>query len=316
MRHDKFGRELDLLLMLTENRHHDGETICRRLGISRRTFYYYLESLRDWGFIVEKNGRQYSVDRESPYLKRLFETINFTEEEALTLLSILNKVGDENALTQRIRDKLDRFYDFHILENPELREQVAHCVSVLYDAIKRKRVVKIIGYSSPHSKTVTDRVVEPFLMLNNNNDVRCHELASGENKTFKLSRMRDVIMLDLSWSHEARHKQVFTDIFMFSGEERYFVSLRLDLLAYRVLLEEYPRVAPYVTEEDEQHRRLRLEVVSLLGIGRFVLGLYDHVEVLGDEAFVAYIKDSVERNYRKAMETISSNLENNEGAQN
>ena len=301
MRHDKLERELDLLLLLTENRHHDVETLCQRLSISRRMFYYYLESFRDWGFIVEKQGKCYSIDRESPYLKRLFETINFTEEEALTLLSILNKVGEENALAQRIRYKLNRFYDFHILDNPALRERVAHCVSVLYDAIKRKRVVKIMGYASPHSDTVSDRVVEPFLLLNDNNDVRCHELSSGQNKTFKLSRMRDVIMLDLSWSHEARHKQVFTDIFMFSGEERFPVAVRLDRLAYQVFVEEYPRATHAVTPEDSAHYVLRTEVVSYRGIGRFVLGLYDHVEVLGDEGFQAYVRETLRRNYQRCF---------------
>ena len=301
MRHDKLERELDLLLLLTENRHYDVETLCRRLAISRRMFYYYLESFRDWGFIVEKSGRCYSIDRESPYLKRLFETINFTEEEALTLLSILNKVGEENALAQRVRYKLNRFYDFHILDNPALRERVAHCVSVLYDAIKRKRVVKIMDYASPHSDTVSDRVVEPFLLLNDNNDVRCYELSSGENKTFKLSRMRDVIMLDLSWSHEARHKQVFTDIFMFSGEERLPVAVRLDRLAYQVFVEEYPRATHAVTPEDSAHYVLRTEVVSYRGIGRFVLGLYDHVEVLGDEGFLAYVRETLRRNYQRCL---------------
>ena len=301
MRHDKLERELGLLLLLTENRHYDVETLCRRLSISRRMFYYYLESFRDWGFIVEKSGRCYSIDRESPYLKRLFETINFTEEEALTMLSILNKVGEENALAQRIRYKLNRFYDFHILDNPALRERVAHCVSVLYDAIKRKRVVKIMDYASPHSDTVSDRVVEPFLLLNDNNDVRCYELSSGENKTFKLSRMRDVIMLDLSWSHEARHKQVFTDIFMFSGEERFPVAVRLDRLAYQVFVEEYPRATHAVTPEDSAHYVLRTEVVSYRGIGRFVLGLYDHVEVLGDEGFQAYVRETLRRNYQRSL---------------
>lgn len=301
MRHDKLERELDLLLLLTENRHHDVETLCQRLSISRRMFYYYLESFRDWGFIVEKSGRCYSIDRESPYLKRLFETINFTEEEALTMLSILNKVGEENALAQRVRYKLNRFYDFHILDNPALRERVAHCVSVLYDAIKRKRVVKIMDYASPHSDTVSDRVVEPFLLLNDNNDVRCYELSSGENKTFKLSRMRDVIMLDLSWSHEARHKQVFTDIFMFSGEERFPVAVRLDRLAYQVFVEEYPRATHAVTPEDSAHYVLRTEVVSYRGIGRFVLGLYDHVEVLGDEGFQAYVRETLRRNYQRSL---------------
>ena len=273
----------------------------RELAISRRMFYYYLESFRDWGFIVEKSGRCYSIDRESPYLKRLFETINFTEEEALTLLSILNKVGEENALAQRIRYKLNRFYDFHILDNPALRERVAHCVSVLYDAIKRKRVVKIMDYASPHSDTVSDRVVEPFLLLNDNNDVRCYELSSGENKTFKLSRMRDVVLLDLSWSCESKHKRVFTDIFMFSGEERLPVAVRLDRLAYQVFVEEYPRAAHAVTQEDAAHYVLRTEVVSYRGIGRFVLGLYDHVEVLGDEGFQAYVRETLRRNYQRSL---------------
>lgn len=312
MRHDKLERELELLLMLTENRHHDVETICQRLSISRRMFYYYLESFRDWGFIVEKSGRCYSVDRESPYLKRLFETINFTEEEALTLLSILNKVGEENALAQRIRYKLNRFYDFHILDNPALREQVAHRVSVLYDAIKRKRVVKIMGYASPHSDTVSDRVVEPFLLLNDNNDVRCHELSSGQNKTFKLSRMRDVILLDLSWSCESKHKRVFTDIFMFSGEERLPVAVRLDRLAYQVFVEEYPRAAHAVSQEDETHYVLRTEVVSYLGIGRFVLGLYDHVEVLGDAGFLAYVRETLSRDYQRMMSASSTDTGLNE----
>lgn len=312
MRHDKLERELELLLMLTENRHHDVETICQRLSISRRMFYYYLESFRDWGFIVEKSGRCYSVDRESPYLKRLFETINFTEEEALTLLSILNKVGEENALAQRIRYKLNRFYDFHILDNPALREQVAHRVSVLYDAIKRKRVVKIMGYASPHSDTVSDRVVEPFLLLNDNNDVRCHELSSGQNKTFKLSRMRDVILLDLSWSCESKHKRVFTDIFMFSGEERLPVAVRLDRLACQVFVEEYPRAAHAVSQEDETHYVLRTEVVSYLGIGRFVLGLYDHVEVLGDASFLAYVRETLSRDYQRMMSASSTDTGLNE----
>ena len=250
---------------------------------------------------MEKQGKCYSIDRESPYLKRLFETINFTEEEALTMLSILNKVGEENALAQRIRYKLNRFYDFHILDNPALRERVAHCVSVLYDAIKRERVVKIMGYASPHSDTVSDRVVEPFLLLNDNNDVRCYELSSGENKTFKLSRMRDVVLLDLSWSCESKHKWVFTDIFMFSGEERLPVAVRLDRLAYQVFVEEYPRAAHAVTQEDAAHYVLRTEVVSYRGIGRFVLGLYDHVEVLGDEGFQAYVRETLRRNYQRSL---------------
>lgn len=300
MRHDKLEKEMNLMLLLTENHRYDVDAICDRMGISRRMLYYYLESFRDWGFKVEKNGRVYSLDRESPFFKHLFETINFTEEEALTMLSILNKVEDRNAIIERLRRKLDRFYDLNILSNPQIREQVAHNVSVLYDAIKRHRLVKIMGYSSPHSKSVTDRVVEPFLMMNNNNDVRCYELSSKMNKTFKVSRMTDVLLLDLEWGNESKHKMIFTDLFMFSGEEKLPVKLRLDLLAYNLMIEEYPKSADFIEQETEKSWIFTTDVASYLGISRFVLGLYGHIDVLESAGFAKYLSDEILKMYNKS----------------
>ena len=303
MRHDKLEKEMNLMLLLTENHRYDVDALCDRVGISRRMLYYYLESFRDWGFKVEKVGRIYSLDRESPFFKHLFETINFTEEEALTMLSILNKVESNNAIIERLRRKLDRFYDLKILSNPQVREQVAHHVSVLYDAIKRHRLVKIINYSSPHSKSMNDRVVEPYLMMNNNNDVRCYELSSKMNKTFKVSRMGEVILLDLEWGNEARHKQMFTDLFMFSGEERLPVKLRLDQLAYNLMIEEYPRSEDSIVKESATHWIFEADMASYVGISRFVLGLYNHIDVLGSEQFCEYMRGEVVNMFEKASDS-------------
>lgn len=292
MRHDKLEKELRLLLMLTENHRYDVAQVCDRMGISRRMFYYYLESFRDWGFVIEKQGHTYSIDRKSPFFLHLFETINFTEEEALTLMSILNKVDDSNALIERVRHKLDRFYDLRILNSPEVREQQAHNVSVIYTAIKSKRMVAIRGYSSPHSGTVADRMVEPFLLMNNNNELRAYEPLSACNKTFKVARMADVALLDVVWSHEDRHREVFTDIFMFSGEELHSVELLVDQLAHHLLLEEYPQSARFVRPMAGRWL-VRLDVASYLGIGRFVLGLYGHVDVRGDAGFISWLNRQV-----------------------
>lgn len=300
MRHDKLEKELNLLLLLTENHNYEVGQICEKIGISRRMLYYYLESFRDWGFKVEKNGRYYSIDRQSPFFMHLFERINFTEDEALTLLAILNKVDDRNAITERIRHKLDRFYDLNILSHPEIREKTAHNVSVLYKAIKSKQLVKIIGYSSPHSKSVKDRIVEPFLLLNNNNEIRAYEYSSNMNKTFKVSRMDNVELLDLSWEHEAKHKQIYTDIFMFSGEDKQHIKLRLGLLSHNLMLEEYPESRNHITQEDSQHWILDLEVVSFLGIGRFVLGLFGDIEILENEEFKNYVAQKIGAMLNKA----------------
>ena len=291
------------MLLLTENHRYDVDTLCERAGISRRMLYYYLESFRDWGFKVEKNGRIYSLDRESPFFKHLFETIN--------MLSILNKVEDNNAIVERLRRKLDRFYDLNILANPQLREQAAHHVGVLYNAIKRHRLVKIEGYSSPHSKSCTDRVVEPFLMMNNNNDVRCYELSSKMNKTFKVSRMGNVVLLDLEWGNEAKHRQMFTDLFMFSGDERLPVRLKLDRLAYSLMIEEYPKSAEFIVElPDETDNNegkapkywlLSMDVASYLGIARFVLGLYSHIEIIDSPGFHDFINEEIRKMYHRSL---------------
>lgn len=302
MRHDKLEKEMNLMLLLTENHRYDVDAICDRMGISRRMLYYYLESFRDWGFKVEKNGRVYSLDRDSPFFKHLFETINFTEEEALTMLSVLNKVEGNNAIIERLRRKLDRFYDLNILSNPQIREQAAHNVSVLYDAIKRHRLVKIVGYSSPHSKSVSDRVVEPFMMMNNNNDVRCYELSSKINKTFKVSRMSDVLMLDLEWGNESKHKMIFTDLFMFSGEEKLSVKLRMDLLAYNLMREEYPKSSDFIEQETEKTWIFTANVASYLGISRFVLGLYRHIDVLESMEFKSFLSEEIEKMHSKSQD--------------
>jgi hypothetical protein len=35
-------------------------------------------------------------------------------------------------------------------------------------------------------------------------------------------------------------------------------------------------------------------VASYLGIGRFVMGLFNHIKVMGDENFMLYIRNEVE----------------------
>lgn len=293
MRHDKLERELLLMLLLTENHNYTVGELCDRLGISRRNLYYYLEFFRDCGFNVVKSGSFYKLDRNSPFFNHLFNRISFTEEEAVLVRRALDKAERGNPLTVSIKSKLARFYDFDILVDEGLREQAVQNLRALYDAIKMKRQVVLAGYASPHSQTTRDRFVEPFLLMNNNNEVRCYEPASGMNKTFKLSRMQDVRVLDSGWAYEDMHRRMFTDVFMFSGEELLPVELRLGALACNVLKEEYPHASVFVADDGRGGGLLRMEVCSYAGIGRFVLGLFDDIEVLGGDGFKDYLRSKI-----------------------
>ena len=280
------------MLLMTENRDYTVQQMCERLGISRRTLYYYIDFFRDSGFTVEKRGTCYSLDKNSQFFTRLFKKVHFTEDEAITMRRLLDRASDNSLHVQHLKNKLTRLYDLDILENVTLREQDADNVSTLYDAIKMKKTVILRNYSSPHSNTTANRVVEPFMFMDNNNEIRCYEIASGQNKTFKISRIESVMILADDQIHEARHKKVFTDIFMFSGEKRLPVTLRLGRLARNIMLEEYPQSA--ATPDDASHWIVSLDVCSYLGISRFVLGLFESVEILGSEEFREYIRMKID----------------------
>ena len=297
MRHDKLERELRLLLLLTENHNYTVSDLCERVDISRRNLYYYLEFFKQAGFIVENRKPYYRIRKDSPFFRKLDETVHFTEDEAIVLRRILDQTGNDSVLVQRIRHKLDTLYDLDILNSVQLQQQQALNVTQLYDAIKSRRAVVLVGYSSPHSNTEQDRKVEPFLFMNGNREIRCYELSSGMNKTFKISRMRDVKLLDLLWSHEAEHRQVHTDIFMFSGEQLFPIQLRMGRLSTSILREEYPQAERYLQADGNDHWLLTMNVCSLVGIGRFVLGLYEDIEVQGSEDFKAYLCDKIKQRY-------------------
>jgi predicted DNA-binding transcriptional regulator YafY len=123
--------------------------------------------------------------------------------------------------------------------------------------------------------------------------VRCYELATGENKTFKVSRAERVELIDLCWSYRDRHRPFNTDIFNFSGEEVYRIVLRLGQLSHNVLLEEHPYAEQYMTPEPNGTYLLETDVCDFKGISRFVLGLYEDIEVIGSQEFRDYLNDKI-----------------------
>ena len=294
MRLDKFDRQLRLMILLTQNREYTLDEICDRLEISRRNLYYYIEGFKENGFIVEKKGQVYRLDKDSPFFKNITELVHFTEDEAVILRQVLSSASNTSVQIRNLKNKLDKLYDFDILSNVDVNKQTAKNIGAIYDAIKEHRQVKICNYSSPHSDTTSDRIVEPFLFLNGNEDVRCYELKSGMNKSFKVSRMGDVQLLDLLWSNESKHKQVYTDLFQFSGEERFPVKLRLGRLSYNILKEEYPKSEKYISQESDEYWVFSTDVCSYKGVGRFVLGLFEAIKVLESPEFREYLKEKID----------------------
>ena len=291
---DKFDRQLRLLLMLTQNRNLTVDDVSRQLSMSRRSIYRYIDSFKQMGFIVVKEGPRYHIDPESPFFKQITSLIHFTEDEAMTINQVLNSVYDNSPQVRHLREKLSSLYDYKVLSKHGVDEHIAQNLAALFEAVKTERMVVLRDYASPNSAQTSDRIVEPYLFVSENSEVRCYEIKTGQNKTFKLSRIRKVEPLDLLWSHKNEHAEFFTDLFHFSGEERFPVTLILGQLSMSLLVEEYPGASAMLKKQDVGRFLLKTEVCSYKGIGRFVMGLIDDIEIVDSPDFVEYLRGKVE----------------------
>ena len=292
MSHSQYAKQLDLLAMLIDGDSHTADELCQVLGTTRRNLYYYFSFLRDYGFeLVRTSGGKYYIGPHSPFFRNIARSVDFTSQEVSYLFSLLAGTGDKSPLQHSVKRKLERFYGLSGFVDDATRRRVTSHAEILNKAIAQRKIVLLKDYSSPHSKTVSTRVVEPFLFLTEQADIRCYELSSHTNKTFKLSRIGSVVITDADWAFADSHKQVYTDIFLFSGDTRHHISLRMGQLSHNLMLEEYPQSERCFTQEDDSHWLFTTDVVSYLGIGRFVLGLFSDIQIIGDEGFKMYVRN-------------------------
>ena len=292
----KIERLLRLMKMLTANVTYSVDDIADRLGMSRRTIYRYIDTFRDAGFLIKKSGDCIRLDKESPHFKDISQLVHFTEEEAAILKSAIENIDDTNLLKQNLKRKLYSVYDNKLLADTVVKGKNASNVHSLLDAIEQKRQVVLHRYQSGHGGKVSDRRVEPFAFTTNYVQVWCFDLSDGTCKLFKTSRIGSVEILEESWQHETSHAEAFIDIFRMNGKERTRVQLELGMMAYNLLIEEYPLAERDIRPLDDNHWLLDTEVASMHGVGRFVAGLLDDIRIIDSPELEAHI-DSYLRKY-------------------
>ena len=290
-----FQRQLKMLTMLVNDGPFSIEEIANHLDISERMIYRYLKDFKQMNLEIIKKDGKISISPLSPYLNDLLQGIRFTKDEATTIFNIIGAVNNRSPEVRHLRDKLASLYQKRVLTIHGIDERTAVNRATLFNAIQLEQIVCLRNYCSPSSGKVSNRIVEPYLFLANNTEVRCFELSTQTNKTFKVSRAETIEIIDLKWSYNHLHAAPTIDIFHFTGETTIPVSLHLGTLAKNVLLEEYPEAEAYITPLGDKHYRLDIDVCSFKGIGRFVLGLYEDVHVLENDEFKAYIAEQIRK---------------------
>ena len=290
----KIERLLRFMKMMTGNVSYTIAEMSDRLDMSIRTIYRYIDTFRDAGFIVKKQDDIYRFDVESRYFKDISQLIHFTQEEAYILKSAIESIDESNLLKQNLKKKLYTVYDYKILADTVVHGKDAKNVDLLIEAIGNKQQVELCNYSSAHSKTIRNRLVEPFAFTTNYIQMWAYDVEEAGNKLFNLRRIENVRLLPQSWQFAARHRSGKIDIFRISSFEQIPVILKLNLRAASLLMEEYPLSENYLTKTSDNEWRLETEVCSLEGIGRFVMGLLQDIEILEPDELTNFIRKKIE----------------------
>ena len=298
MDHGRILRLLNLMKLLSSNVDYTIRELMDRLAISRRSIFRYLDTLRIAGFAVAKKGtnihKLLSMPEEGINLSNL---IHFSEEEAYLLHNLIGALTSDCQVAINLENKLAALFDATCVTEIIGNKITGENIMRLRQAIDEKKQVTLVRYESGNTMSISDRLVEPIKFSSNYRDVYAYEVSTGITKVFKISRIGLVDVSLADWQHEDKHEKIETDCFRMAGKEDIPVTLKMTLKAKNLLIEEYPLASKYISY-DGKDWWFKGNVKDLAGVGRFVIGLADQMDIIDSPALVNYLKIFTERNLR------------------
>ena len=287
---------LEMLLFLSSGLKYKIEDIAERFDISVRTAYRYINTFRNAGFVIPrpKDGYYY-IDKNSPYFREISELLHFSREEAVILQKAIHSIDNENLLKQNLINKLYALYDFNRVANTIVKKEYSENIHQLIQAIKHKNKVILKEYLSANSNEARDRMVEPFDFTTNYVATWAYDINDNCCKTFKNTRIKSVKILPHPWKNETNHKKLPIDIFRISSTRQIQVTLKLSIRACELLKEEYPLAEEYIQQLNDKEYQFAGPVCGFEGVARFVMGLYDEIEVIEPEELREFLKNKAEK---------------------
>ena len=295
----KLERLLRLMKLLTANNFLTVEEIADRLFITPRSVYQYIDTFREAGFVIKKKDGCIRLDKSSPYFKDISELIHFTEEEAYILKSAIESIDENNILKQNLKKKLYTVYDYKILAETIVNGKNGRNVRQLVQAMEERRTVILKKYASSHGNDIRDRRVEAFAFTTNYEQVWCYCLEEQEVKLFRVSRIGAVEIQPELWQHETAHVAGYIDIFRMHSNEKMRIILKMGLRSSSLLVEEFPLASKQLQKISDNEWLLDTEVCSYEGVGRFIIGLLEDIEIIESPEFLQYISSQAEKIKKK-----------------
>lgn len=169
------------------------------------------------------------------------------------------------------------------------KEKAAHLADLQRGKQDEKTVI-LHNYASSHSGEFSDREVEAYEVYPESNLVVCLDLKDLKCKMFNLNRIGYVEVLDKNWTYKQKHKDIKVDVFHMTGEKAIHCTIELDLFARNLLIEEYPKAKNDLTKaKDSNLWILHTDIYEISGIGRFFIGLANHIRIIKAPELKEYV---------------------------
>lgn len=293
----KFRKMLEILLLLSGNFGYSINEIADKFETTPRTIYRYLDTFKDVGFKVIKQNGYFRIDKKDSSFKELSELIHFSKEEAIILSKAIHLISDENKFKSDLYEKLYYLFDKDSIANQLIPKEHSDNALKLKKAITKNQQVVLKNYSSSNSRTYKDRLVEPFGFTSIYDSVWAYDVEDKQCKTFKVARIGEVLFNGKPHDFKLKHKEKSIDIFRFSGDNTIDISFNMSRLAYNLLVEEYPMSDEFIKRLNEDTYIFKGWVSNYIGVGRFVLGLMDEINMIEPQALREFLNTKISKKY-------------------
>lgn len=242
----------------------------------------------------QKDGK-YWVEAEDKPTQMLANLLHFSEEEAYILAKSIDAIDGRAIPATRLKQKLVAFLNHDKAVETYLKKEKPEMVSEINNAIRNKKQVLLVNYASGNSQTVRDRRVEPFGFNDDFNLVWAFDIDIKKNRQFKICRIEDVYETPFPWEFERLHHSEPVDVFRNTGELNKQVEFELNLRARNLLVEEYPLAEKFIAEIATNRFLFKAPVAKNEGPGRFVLGIAEDIRLIGDDGFLEFVKEKINK---------------------
>lgn len=187
MENSKTSRLLKLILYLTTSYPKTKDECTDFLGIKNATFYNYCNQLKEIGFdLNQKNGSYFINPNHNNVLQNL---LFFSDEEAFVLSEAINNLNTKLPAIASLKHRLLNFLNHDKTVDTYLQKHKNELVQQLVTAIRSKKQVLLVNYSSGNSQTIKNRWVEPFEFKDDFNLLWAFDLEAKKNRQFKTCRI-------------------------------------------------------------------------------------------------------------------------------